>query len=152
MFLTNNDFEFIIRSTPLISIDLIIQNNKDKVLLGQRTNRPARGFWFVPGGRIQKDESVADAYKRLNLSEINLVRTIDLACFSGVYEHFYKDNFFNENSSTHYVVLCYKSRLDQAICDFPLQQHSHYRWFSVDEILSSPLVHSNTKAYFKTDI
>ncbi|EIB9633284.1 GDP-mannose mannosyl hydrolase, partial [Escherichia coli] len=50
MFLDDNAFKNIIRNTPLISIDLIIQNEKDEYLVGKRNNRPARGFWFVPGG------------------------------------------------------------------------------------------------------
>ncbi|HGY7193620.1 TPA: NUDIX domain-containing protein, partial [Escherichia coli] len=62
MFLDDNAFKNIIRNTPLISIDLIIQNEKDEYLVGKRNNRPARGFWFVPGGRILKDESLDNGF------------------------------------------------------------------------------------------
>jgi len=39
----------IIEATPLVSIDLVIRNPSNKVLLGKRNNRPAMGYWFVPG-------------------------------------------------------------------------------------------------------
>lgn len=58
------------RSTPLISIDLIVENERGEFLLGKRTNRPAQGFWFVPGERVQKDETLSDAFERLTLAEL----------------------------------------------------------------------------------
>jgi colanic acid biosynthesis protein WcaH len=43
-------FKTVIASTPLISIDLIVRNNQQQILLGKRLNKPAQGYWFVPGG------------------------------------------------------------------------------------------------------
>ncbi|WP_313449769.1 NUDIX domain-containing protein, partial [Pseudescherichia sp.] len=68
MFLSQEDFATVVRSTPLISIDLIVENARGEFLLGKRTNRPAQGFWFVPGGRVQKDEPLAQAFERLTLA------------------------------------------------------------------------------------
>jgi colanic acid biosynthesis protein WcaH len=47
-------FKAIIDSTPLISIDLVVRDSSGRVLLGQRLNRPAQGFWFVPGSVFLK--------------------------------------------------------------------------------------------------
>ncbi len=63
-------FKTIVANTPLISIDFIIRNSEGKALLGQRQNRPAQNFWFVPGGRIFKDESFENAFKRISLEEL----------------------------------------------------------------------------------
>ncbi len=52
--LNDSLFKTIVANTPLISIDLIIQNSQKKILLGKRINRPAQGYWFVPGGRVRK--------------------------------------------------------------------------------------------------
>jgi colanic acid biosynthesis protein WcaH len=52
LFLDDTTFKTVIASTPLISIDLVVKNTKGEYLLGYRNNRPAQGFWFVPGGRI----------------------------------------------------------------------------------------------------
>lgn len=49
-------FKTIVDNTPLISIDLIIYNAKSEVLLGKRNNPPAKAHYFVPGGRIYKNE------------------------------------------------------------------------------------------------
>ena len=61
MFLRHEDFATVVRSTPLISIDLIVENAHGEFLLGKRLNRPAQGYWFVPGGRVQKDEPLRAA-------------------------------------------------------------------------------------------
>lgn len=51
-FLASKTFQTIIGATPLVSIDLIVKKAKGEVLLGYRTNRPAQGDWFVPGGWV----------------------------------------------------------------------------------------------------
>ncbi|MDF5000441.1 NUDIX domain-containing protein, partial [Vibrio parahaemolyticus] len=70
MFLSKQRFSQVIESTPLVSIDLVIEDESGQVLLGERLNRPAQGFWFVPGGRILKDEKLEDAFARLTLEEL----------------------------------------------------------------------------------
>lgn len=59
MRLSDEDFLNIIDKTPLIAIDLIIKNPDGDVLLGKKLNEPAKDKWFVPGGRILKNESIA---------------------------------------------------------------------------------------------
>ena len=67
MFLRQEEFATVVRCAPLISIDLLVENARGEYLLGQRLNRPAQGLWFVPGGRVQKDERLEDALERLTL-------------------------------------------------------------------------------------
>ena len=74
MFLDKNTFSTVIASTPLVPIDLVVKNHQSQVLLGQRLNRPAQGFWFVPGGRILKNEFL-DAEVRFR---------VVLSCHSGI--------------------------------------------------------------------
>jgi len=113
MSLPEKVFKSVVASTPLISIDLIVRNNQGKILLGKRTNRPAQGYWFVPGGRILKNEAIEQAFKRLLIVELGLDFSGVKASFIGTYQHFYDDNFFNSTFSTHYVVLAYKMILHQ---------------------------------------
>lgn len=142
-------FQCVVASTPLVSIDLIVQNSQGKVLLGQRLNRPAQGFWFVPGGRIRKDETMEQAFIRLAQEELGIIASgLADATFLGPYEHFYDDNFCNENFSTHYVVLGYKLTVDLDIDVLPNDQHKAYRWLSTDDLLAANDVHINTKFYF----
>ncbi|WP_257293968.1 GDP-mannose mannosyl hydrolase [Endozoicomonas sp. YOMI1] len=141
-------FKTVVASTPLVSIDLIIRNSQEQVLLGLRNNRPAQGYWFVPGGRIQKDERLEEAFRRLVEVELGAEAEFQKARFLGPYQHFYTDNFSGDSFSTHYVVLGYELWLDIDLNNLPTDQHQNYRWFSVDELLTSQQVHQHTKDYF----
>ncbi|HCH7883652.1 GDP-mannose mannosyl hydrolase [Raoultella ornithinolytica] len=146
--LSDELFETIIHNTPLISIDLIIEDENKNILIGKRNNRPARGFWFVPGGRVLKDESLDDAFMRLTDIELGTQISRRDAGFIGIYEHFYNDNFYSDEFSTHYIVLAYKITLNKAELVLPEVQHNEYCWVSESELLNNGQVHFNTKAYF----
>ncbi|MGG4675518.1 GDP-mannose mannosyl hydrolase [Providencia sp. Me1] len=141
-------FKTIVASTPLVSIDLVICNSKNQALLGLRNNRPAQGYWFVPGGRICKDETFDIAFQRLTVDELGIDYNINDAKFIGHYQHLYQDNFSDDNFSTHYVVLGYLIKEDLDLNKLPLEQHRNYQWWNIDELLNSSEVHDNTKAYF----
>ncbi|MGR5135886.1 GDP-mannose mannosyl hydrolase [Vibrio jasicida] len=143
-----NTFKTVVAHAPLISLDLIIENNQGKVLLGQRLNRPAQGCWFVPGGRVRKDEKIADAFLRLTKEELGVELALVEAEFIGPYEHFYSDNFSGESFSTHYVVLGYRISLDLNLSDLPKEQHGNYQWADVNDLLECGDVHHHTKLYF----
>lgn len=140
-------FKTIIESTPLVSIDLIVRNSEGKVLLGKRRNRPAQGYWFVPGGRILKDEPFITAFNRLIKVELGLKSSEPK--FRGVYQHFYDDNFSEDDFTTHYVVLAYEINVDERLSSLPVEQHSSYQWFSEDELLNNQQTHIHTKWYFQ---
>lgn len=146
--LNQEDFSYVVRVTPLVSIDLIIRDPDKRVLLGLRTNEPAKGTYFVPGGVIRKGEHLKQALARILKAETGL--TSETARFLGPYEHFYETNTFKEPGyGTHYVVLAYELMLDQHLDVEVDSQHSAIRWMSETEILSAPDVHENTKAYFR---
>lgn len=142
-------FKTVVASTPLISMDLIVQNNAGQVLLGYRNNRPAQGFWFVPGGRVLKDERFEMAFERLSDIELGKRYTLSQAEFLGPYEHLYPDNFSSAVFTTHYVVLGYKITWNGELSDLTSEQHSDYRWWTIEELLDASQVHDNTKAYFR---
>ncbi|MEP1870522.1 MAG: NUDIX domain-containing protein, partial [Paraglaciecola sp.] len=96
MFLDKETFSNVIESTPLVSIDLVVKNSIGQALLGKRLNRPAKDSWFVPGGRILKNESMAEAFKRLTHDELGQELVITQAELLGVYDHFYEDNVFGD--------------------------------------------------------
>ncbi|MCP4987743.1 MAG: GDP-mannose mannosyl hydrolase [Colwellia sp.] len=149
MFLEKEIFSTVIESTPLVSIDLVVLNKQGQALLGQRLNRPAKGFWFVPGGRILKDEAMADAFKRLTKDELGTEYSIEQAKLFGPFDHFYTDNVFGDDFSTHYVAIAYILKLDQELDNLPMDiQHNGYKWFDVEELMNDDGIHQNTKNYF----
>lgn len=147
MFLEKKLFSGIVKNTPLISIDLIIENEEGQFLLGKRVNEPAKDFWFVPGGRIYKDETLDNAFNRILEEEIGLDITREQAVFYGLYEHFYENNVFNTKFGTHYIVLAHKTKVSKM--PNVNSQHSTYQWFVKDELLNKIDVHKYTKDYFR---
>ena len=148
MLLSIDTFKNIIEHAPLISIDLVVENRDGEVLLGLRNNRPAQGYWFVPGGRILKDETMADAFKRLTQAELGVELEHAQAEFIGPFEHFYEDNVTGVDVSTHYIALGYRIMVGQ-LSQLPNEQHCEYRWMSVDELLADSNVHKHSKWYFE---
>ncbi len=147
--LDSETFAHIVEHTPLIAIDLIIKDSKGRVLLGRRVNAPAKDYWFVPGGRIYKNETISEAFSRIFFTETGSKLLIDNAKFIGVYEHFYEDSFYDENISTHYVVLGYEINYDFSINILPETQHNTYKIVPVKTLLQDAEVHSNVKLYFR---
>ncbi len=152
-FLTPSVFSQVVAAAPLISIDLILRSADQQILLGERLNRPAQGFWFVPGGRVYKNEALDAAFMRITKAELGMVFNRSDAAFLGVYEHFYEDSQFGAeqtDSSTHYVVIAYC--LDIASKDSispPQDQHGQYQWWDLTSIKNSQSVHRFTKDYFE---
>jgi len=138
-------FKTVVDSAPLVSIDILLKRN-DKVLLGKRINKPAQGYFFSIGGRINKNETIDSAMNRIAQNELNIeLKTAPK--FIGVFEHFYDDSIY-ESISIHYVNLAYEYQVGEII-DLPTEQHSEYKWFTVDELLESNQVHNYTKDYFR---
>ena len=147
--LNNPDFLQLIRQAPLVAIDFVLREPGGQFLMGKRLNAPARGFWFVQGGRIFKDESLAVAQKRIAIGELGLEPRGDQIRFLGVAEHFYDDNFFEkEGIGTHYIVLVYAWELPHRP-GIEGGQHTRYRWMDKEEILGDREVHENAKDYFR---
>ena len=143
--LDDTTFKTIIDSAPLISIDILLKKD-NKFLLGRRVNKPAQGYFFSTGGRINKNESIGNAMARIALNELN-IELKSIPKFIGVFEHFYDDSIYKD-VSTHYVNLAYEYEVEEVL-SLPTEQHSEYKWFTIDELLESKQVHKYTKDYFR---
>ena len=146
---TDDNFAQVVRLAPLVSIDLIILNPIQDVLVALRTSEPAKGFYFVPGGRIRKDETIQDAFVRILKVETGCQISFARAQFRGVFQHFYSTNRYGLGDfGTHYVVLAYELRLDCRPTIILDDQHSDCRWMSEEGLKAAADVHDNTKAFF----
>ncbi|WP_151830759.1 GDP-mannose mannosyl hydrolase [Acinetobacter ursingii] len=152
MWLPDQLFKTMITNTPLIAIDLVVRNTQNEVLLGKRLNAPAKGFWFVPGGRIQKNETLDCAFIRLLKDELGIQNVVPRsdAKLLGLHEHFYDDNLFDETFGTHYIVLAYEIKFNRTqLENLPKFQHADYMWISEKNLLIENEVHRYTQNYFK---
>lgn len=125
-------FKTVIESTPLISIDLVVRNELGQILLGKR---------------VLKDESFDIVFKRLIKVELGLTELS--SSFKGVYQHFYDDNFSEEQFTTHYVVLAYEIKFNGELSSLLVEQHSDYECFFESELLNHEKVHVHSKWYFQ---
>lgn len=153
--LDHQSFIKTIEATPLVSVDLVIVRGGNEVLLGLRNNRPAQHFWFVPGGRILKNETMFTALNRIADNELGLSKKSEnselMPTFYGVFEHMYEDCFAGEiGVSTHYVVLAHKIEVPIHFA-LPIAdaQHAELKWWPIDAALNSDKVHQYTKNYFR---
>ncbi len=150
--LSPDDLVEVVRLAPLVSIDLIIENSKGKVLVGMRNNEPARGFLFVPGGRILKNERIAEAFERIMKDELGIETDYRGAEFIGAFDHMYDTNFaLQQGFGTHYVVLAHKIKITGEVKIEPDDQHGELLWLDKNELLNNEKVHPYTKAYFENN-
>src|SRR5688500_18561957 len=128
--LTDDEFAWLVRIAPLVSMDLIVRDAERRVLVGLRRFEPAKNFYFVPGGRIRKNETLAAAFSRILQTEIGFAGDFQASQFLGVYQHLYSTNRFeHQGFGTHYVVLAYE--VEAARGEIRLDaQHAAYQWVS----------------------
>ena len=146
--LSADEFLELIKHAPLVSIDLILENEAGDILVGYRKNSPAKNTWFVPGGRIRKGETLNNAFTRITHEELGIAMQRTAAEFIGIFEHFYQDNFLEvPDVGTHYVVLAFRLAAPDEL-SWPAGQHSEFRWLSTAAAASDEAVHPYTRAYF----
>jgi|AntRauTorcE11898_2_1112593.scaffolds.fasta_scaffold09103_3 colanic acid biosynthesis protein WcaH len=134
-----NLWKKIVTHMPIVSIDLIIRT-EEGILLGKRTNKPAKGKWFVPGGRLKKDESITSAVHRIAETEIGI--DVQIVRKIGVYEHFYDVSDIADSVPKHYIANAYIVEANE---------HKFSKDFQHDELkfhqnLTSD-IHNYTKEY-----
>jgi colanic acid biosynthesis protein WcaH len=139
----------VIERTPLVSIDLIVRDTDNRILLGLRNREPAKDTWFVPGGRILKNEQLDDAFMRVSSKELGVQYTRPQARLLGIFDNIYDTNYQEgPGIGTHYVVLAYEIRPSHLPQRLPIDQHREYRWFTCTEAAHTKDLHKYVLPYF----
>lgn len=63
-------FYFISRTTPLVNVDLLIKDKKDRTLLSWRDDEYSGTGWHVPGGIVRFKEELHSRISKVALNEI----------------------------------------------------------------------------------
>lgn len=63
-------FRFASRITPMVNVDLLINDEDERILLAWRDDEFAGKGWHIPGGIIRFKEKSIDRIKKVALSEI----------------------------------------------------------------------------------
>lgn len=147
MRLDDQDFLKLIRFSPLFSIDLVVVNENRELLIGKRVNAPAKGWWFVPGGRVYKNETLRCAFSRITTLEIGESHEMQSCKSLGLYEHFYDESALCEDVSTHYINTPYLIKINKSDVNAPKKQHDSYRWVSLDKVDEDLSIHKYSKVF-----
>jgi colanic acid biosynthesis protein WcaH len=135
MIIDKHLYQQIVQVMPISCVDLVVTNEDGQVLLAKRTNEPASGKWWFPGGRIYYLETRLDAAVRKLREECGLEanQLIELGTFDVIVER--SDNGSKVHGIT--TLYCAKIRRDQT---FTLDsQNSEARWRLPAEWLSPEL-------------
>jgi colanic acid biosynthesis protein WcaH len=145
--LDSETLKMVIGNTPLVSIDICLEC-KGQMLLGKRKNEPLKGIWFTPGGRIYKNEKWQDCLIRVALTELGLsIQSEDKFILMGLWDHFYPNSVFDQNSSTHYVNLPHYACIDYKPNIRVDDQHIMFKWFDLEVIINEDTFHPYIKNY-----
>lgn len=81
------EYKNVVDKIPICCVDLIVLYKK-KVLLLYRNNEPAKDQWWVPGGRVYKNEKLEEAVIRKSYEEIgvNVKIVKKLGAFESMFE------------------------------------------------------------------
>lgn len=71
MIIEQEKYNFILSNIPIVCVDPVIYY-KDSVLLVKRNTDPAKGQWWLPGGRVYFGENLVDASLRKAEQETGL--------------------------------------------------------------------------------
>lgn len=139
---------------PLVSIDLVLTTPDGYLLLGKRNNAPARGFWFTPGGRIRKNETLDAARVRIAHDEMGLPPSIlQRATLMGAWDHLYSDSAFGLDVPVHYVNLPHWLQISDVessglqLPEGPEEQHCLWQWLSLEKAEVDTSVHPYVRVY-----
>ena len=120
-----DDWRTIVTNVPIVSVDLVIRRDGG-VVLGRRTNEPAKGNWFIPGGRVLKGETRREAVGRVAAEELGI--EVEIVESLGAFEHLYDTSDVSGVDSKHYLANGYVVDVVDGKPE-PDDQHDTFRVF-----------------------
>lgn len=115
-------YKDILKVMPICCVDLVITYN-NKFLLVKRAKEPAKGQWWLPGGRIWKNEKIKKAALRKAREETGL--DCEFVKELGVNEGIFSEGPFGFGVHTIGVVCLLEAKTDKVKMD---SNHTEYKW------------------------
>lgn len=98
VYLTDEQYNKVFGLVPRVCVDFVVRDKRG-TLVTNRKIEPYKGMWHLPGGRIQKDERIDEAIKRISKNELG--EELTEGRLMGVCE------FFDEKGFIHTVSILY---------------------------------------------
>jgi len=90
---------------PIVCVDLVVTDSaRKRFLLVKRANEPKAGKWWVPGGRLLKNERLTAAALRKLKEETGLRGTV-IKCL-GFHEYFSRTGYF-KGTNAHSITFIF---------------------------------------------
>ena len=105
----DEEYKMMLEKLAIPCVDIVIENSEGKVLMIKRSNEPAKGQWWLPGGRIFKKETIRDAAIRKIHEEVGL--ELSDVIIIGAYETIFDEGPFGIESGTHSVNVLVKGNV-----------------------------------------
>ncbi|MDO8604202.1 MAG: NUDIX domain-containing protein [bacterium] len=123
-------------AVPIACVDVVLKKD-NTFLLVKRTNKPAQGQWWIPGGRILKGEILEDSARRKVRQETGA--GIRIERILGADETLFSDGPFND--STHTINVVFLATIEDQDTIVKLDpQNDEYQWFSYIDPVWHPYV------------
>jgi len=131
-FIPEETFGACLDALPQVCVEVLLERAGHGVLVARRTNDPARGEWFWPGGRLYKGERLPAAARRVAREELGVA--VELRGRVGVYSHFWDTASVTGADSRHTVNIVYRARQRDRDATIELDdQHDDYRFVTGTE-------------------
>lgn len=108
---------------PTVAVGAFIFDRDGRILLVERGAPPARGLWSVPGGKLEMNETLAQAVTREVREETGLI--VEVGALACVVERM--------SEGYHYVILDYLARVIGGQLT-PASDVADARWVTSDEL------------------
>ena len=119
------DFKKIMSKMPIVCIDGVIVNEKGEYLLVKRKYEPLKGEYWVPGGRLLKNEKLVDAIKRKVKQEVGI--KVKVEKILGFFEYVFEKTRLNVPDGFHAISFIFLlTPLEQKI--ILDKQSSDWKW------------------------
>lgn len=123
----NNVYYDFIKYMPIVCVDICIKY-VNQVLLIKRKDEPAKGQWWIPGGRLLKGEKLQDCAKRKAIEEVGL--TCQLTKDEPIYTSETVFETGPNNIPVHSINVCFLLEPDNSIKQFiKLDEHCEKMWW-----------------------
>ena len=122
MTLPHEEYKKVLSAIPIVCVDCLVVNENEEYLLVKRANPPLKGEYWVPGGRLYKNERILDAVHRKMREEVGI--GVDVVTILGILEFFdpaseYSECGVHTISIVHLVKpLSYDIKLDDQATDW----------------------------------
>lgn len=146
MFIPDNFYKQIVEYSVISTVDIIFMDHNKSILLGRRSNSPLKGEYYIPWGRIRKNETIIQGVQRKAKEEFNIDIDINKLVFVGSYDDIFEDSAWN--TSTHCVprVFAYQLNNDEVKMLLPDTQHTDIKF----AIYNDPSLHPFLKQRLET--